>query len=140
MDESAEVLRRYLAAWNDQDGAVLANLYHQDAERASPLGTARGGPAIRQNAERLWRAAPDSHIAITNSAVCGNVVLYEFTDEGTHTGPLATPAGEVVGSGRHFRIEGAGVIELRDGRIAAERVYLDPGRLLSQIGLAGHSA
>ncbi len=135
MDEAAGVLQRYLAAWNDQDGERLAALYHQDAERASPLGTARGAQAIQEYAVRLWRAAPDARIEITQWAARGNVVLYEFTDEGRHTGPLATPSGEVRGSGRRFRIEGAGVFELRDGRIAAERVYLDPARFLGQLGL-----
>jgi steroid delta-isomerase-like uncharacterized protein len=135
MDEATRVLQHYLAAWNAQDGEGLTALYHQDAERASPLGTARGGPAIREAAARFWRAAPDGRIAITQWAARGDVVLYEFTDTGTHTGPLATPAGEVMGSGRPFRIEGAGVLELRDGRIAAERVYLDPGPFLRQLGL-----
>jgi ketosteroid isomerase-like protein len=63
------------------------------------------------------------------------VVLYEFVEEGTHTGPLMTPAGEVMGTGRHFRIDGTGVLELRDGRIASERVYFDPARFLGQLGL-----
>lgn len=135
MDEAGDVLRRYLTAWNAQDGEGLAALYHEDAERASPLGTARGGQAIREAAARFWRAAPDGRITIVHWAASGNVVLYEFTDEGTHTGPLATPAGEVIGQGKPFRIAGAGVVELRDGRIAAERVYLDPGPFLRQLGL-----
>lgn len=49
------MLERYVAAWNDQDGDRLAALYYPNAERASPLGTARGGTAIRAVAERLWR-------------------------------------------------------------------------------------
>jgi len=136
MDDAASVLQRYLATWNEQDGEGLARLYHPDAERASPLGTACGGEAIREFAMRLWRAAPDSRIEITHWASSGAVVLYEFADEGTHTGPLATPAGEVKGSGRRFRIEGAGVFELREGRIASERVYFDPGRLFGQLGVS----
>jgi steroid delta-isomerase-like uncharacterized protein len=136
MDEAARVLQHYVGAWNDQDGEGLAALYHQDAERASPLGTARGSKAIREAAMRLWRAAPDSRIAITHWAASGSIVLYEFTDEGTHTGPLATPSSEVMGSGRQFRIEGAGVLELHEGRIAAERIYLDAGQFLRQLGLS----
>lgn len=135
MAEGAEILQRYLAAWNAQDGERLAALYHPEAERASPLGTARGGAAIREAAARFWRAAPDSRIAFTHWAARGDVVLYEFTDEGAHTGPLATAAGEVPGSGRRFRIEGAGVLELRAGRIAAERLYFDTARFLAQLGL-----
>ncbi len=92
MDETADVLGRYVAAWNDQDGDRLAALYYPDAERASPLGTARSGTDIRAAAERIWRAAlPD---------------------------------------------RGAGVLELHDGRIAAERLYLDPGAFLRQLGLS----
>ncbi len=136
MDETSDVLERYVAAWSDQDGDRLAALYYPDAERASPLGTARGGTDNRAAAERIWRAAPDGRITITHWAARGSVVLYEFTDDGTHTGPLATPGGEVPGSGRRFRIEGAGVLELHDGRIAAERLYLDPGAFLRQLGLS----
>ncbi len=136
MDEAADVLDRYLAAWNAQDGERFAALYHPDAERASPLGTARGRTAIREAAARLWCAAPDSRVAFTHWAARGGVVLYEFTDDGTHTGPLVTAAGEVMGSGRPFRIEGAGVLEVRDGRIAAERLYFDPGAFLRQLGLS----
>ncbi len=135
MDEAAGVLQQYQAAWNDQDGERFAALYHPDAERASPLGTARGRAAIREAAARLWRAAPDSRVAFTQWAANGSVVLYEFTDDGTHTGPLATAAGEVMGSGRPFRIEGAGVLALREGRIAAERLYFDPGAFLRQLGI-----
>ena len=136
MDEGAGVPERYLAACNDQDGERLAALYHQEAERASHSGRRGVERPSGEYAERLWRAAPDSRIEIRNWAASGSVVLYEFTDEGTHAGPLATPSGEVMGSGRRFRIERAGVFELRDGRIAVERVYLDPGRFLGQLGLS----
>lgn len=136
MNDAAEVLERYRAAWNAQDGERFAALYHPDAERISPLGTAHGGDAIREAAARLWRAAPDSRVAFTHWAASGAVVLYEFTDDGTHTGPLATAAAEVIGSGRPFRIEGAGVLEVHEGRIAAERLYFDPGAFLRQLGLA----
>jgi hypothetical protein len=136
MEDAEGLLQRYVAAWNDQDGKALAALYDGKAERASPLGPARGRQAIRENAERLWRAAPDSRINITHTAVSGDVLLYEFSEEGTHTGPLATPAGEVIGSGRSFRIEGAGILELSGELIAAERVYFDSARFLAQLGLS----
>jgi hypothetical protein len=79
MEDAEGLLQRYVAAWNDQDGKALAALYDGKAERASPLGPARGRQAIRENAERLWRAAPDSRINITHTAVSGDVLLYEFS-------------------------------------------------------------
>lgn len=135
MNEAAEILERYRATWNAQDGDRFTALYHPDAQRVSPLGTAHGADSIRSAAARLWRAAPDLRVAFTQWAASGSVVLYEFTDDGTHTGPLAMAAGEVMGSGRAFRIEGAGVLELREGRIAAERLYFDPGVFLRHLGL-----
>jgi hypothetical protein len=42
----------------------------------------------------------------------------------------------VIGSGRSFRIEGAGILELSGELIAAERVYFDSARFLAQLGLS----
>ena len=63
------------------------------------------------------------------------MVLYEFLYEGIQTGPLATPSGEVMGSGRRFRVDGAGVLEIRDRRVAAERIYFNTAQFLGQLGV-----
>lgn len=63
------------------------------------------------------------------------MVLYELVYEGVHTGPLATSSGEIMGSGRHFHVAAAGVLEIRDGRITADRIYFDPAQFLGQLGV-----
>jgi hypothetical protein len=61
--ERVSLQQQRLAAWNDQDGQRMAAVYYPDAERVSPLGTVRGGEAIRAYAERFWRKchAPEHH-------------------------------------------------------------------------------
>jgi limonene-1,2-epoxide hydrolase len=132
-----ELLRRYIDRWNAQQGAEMANLYAERAERISPLGLASGRDAIRASAEGFWEAFPDSRVTILHYAAKGDVLFYEFTDEGTHTGPLMTLAGPVAGSGKTFRIVGVGIFEMADGVITAERLYFDAAALMIQLGLKG---
>jgi predicted ester cyclase len=135
MDEMSALVERYLAARNNEDPRQIESLYDEDAERVSPMGTVRGCAAIRAYAERFWRFAPSARHSFARWASQGTVVLYELVYEGVHTGPLATPSGDIVGSGQHFRIAGAGVLEISNGRIAAERIYFDPAQFLSQLGI-----
>ena len=132
-----ELLRRLFDSWNAQQGAEMANLYAEHAERISPLGLSSGHDAFRASAERFWEAFPDSRVTILHYAAKGDVLLCEFTDEGTHTGPLMTLAGPVAGTGKTFRILGVGIFEMADGVITAERLYFDAAALMIQLGLKG---
>jgi ketosteroid isomerase-like protein len=53
---------------------------------------------------------------------------------GTQTGPLATPAGEIPPTGHEIGGKYVGVFEVRDGRIAAQRVYFDRLAVVEQVG------
>jgi len=136
LDEATDVMERYLAAWNSHDGQLIASVYHLDAQRKSPLGTHRGSDEIRVYAERFWHFAPDSHRFAPHWAAQGNVIYFELLYEGIQSGPLSTPRGELEVSGQHFRMEGGGTLEIRDGRIVAERVYFDTAEFLRQLGLS----
>ena len=136
MDEEADVMGRYLAAWNGHDGRLIDAAYHEDAARRSPLGTVQGAAAIRALAERFWQFAPESRRSAPHWAAQGNVVYFELLYEGTQSGTLTTARRELEASGRYFRMEGGGVLEMRDGRIIAERVYFDTAEFLRQLGLS----
>jgi hypothetical protein len=70
-----------------------------------------------------------------HSAAQGNVIYFELLYGGIQSGPPATPRGELGVSGRYFRLEGAGTLERRDGRISAERVHFDTAEFPRQRGL-----
>jgi limonene-1,2-epoxide hydrolase len=136
MDETSDVMERYLAAWNAHDGQLIEAVYGQDAVRRSPLGTVRGVEAIRTYAERFWSFAPESRRSAPHWAAQGNVIYFELVYEGIQSGPLTTPRGELGVSGQAFHMEGGGTFEVREGRIVAERVYFDTAEFLRQLGLS----
>jgi ketosteroid isomerase-like protein len=54
---------------------------------------------------------------------------------GTHTGPLATPAGDVPPTGKPLRLAFADVFVIRDGLIVEHHIYYDQVAFLTQLGL-----
>jgi len=86
---------------------------------------------------RGWAAAfPDSKPDFRNAVAGGDTVVLELTWTGTHTGPLATPNGEVAPTGRSINIRAVQVVEVRDGKAASTRQYFDMATMMSQLGLA----
>jgi len=86
-----------------------------------------------------WRSAfPDVAGTVTNSAQGEGLAVLEIHWEGTHTGPLATPAGILPASGRRVAAD-ASFWALYDGdRIREMHHHLDVLTLLQQVGaLAG---
>ena len=88
-------------------------------------------------------AFPDHRITVLRTAVGdgGAVVVEESVIEGTHTGPLVGADGsELPPTGRHVSAPFAMVHEVRDGRLAASRLYFDQLELLAQLGVTGEAA
>lgn len=64
-------------------------------------------------------------------------VAAEMTLEGTHTGPLNLPSGEVPPTGKPLRFDRAFFSRFdEDGLIVDERRYYDVANQLEQLGLA----
>ncbi len=81
-------------------------------------------------------ALPDAQTRVTRVIEQGDWVATEHLGGGTHTGPLATPLGEIPPTGRAIALEIAEHYRLRDGKIAEMRAYWDIATLLRQIGVA----
>jgi len=68
-------------------------------------------------------------------------VVVEFTGRGTHTGTLATPAGDIPATGRSVTLQLVDVLEFADEKVKAQRSYFDSGSLMAQLGItAGQPA
>jgi steroid delta-isomerase-like uncharacterized protein len=84
-----------------------------------------------------WAAAfPDSRPEFHNAVASGQTVVLELTWTGTHTGPLATPTGDVAPTGKSINLRSIQVVEVRDGKAAGTRQYFDMATMMSQLGLA----
>ena len=66
--------------------------------------TFRGPGGFMQFMSGFERAFPDLTITVENQVATDEYVVNECTWTGTHTGPLATPAGDVPPTGK--RVEG----------------------------------
>ena len=93
---------------------------------------ARGDLALQQ---ALWTALPDTRIEVVARVANGDTVMSEEVLVGTQTGPFATPAGTLPASGRSIRMPFVTVQQIRDGKIAAERIYFDQLDFLRQLGI-----
>jgi predicted ester cyclase len=82
-----------------------------------------------------WKAVfPDVRGRIHHAVAGGDTVAVEVTWEGTHLGPLPTPAGPVPPSGRRIANEATMWFAVRGGRVHDIRHHLDMLTLLQQTG------
>jgi len=64
----------------------------------------------------------------------------EVVVTGTHTGPMLSPNGEIPPTGRRISLRSASVLQMKDGLIASEHVYLDQLEMKGQLGLTPTSS
>jgi steroid delta-isomerase-like uncharacterized protein len=130
------VARREVEAFNAGDWEQLAQTYTPDAVYDEP-GTGRrveGTDEIRE-VNRGWKAAfPDATGTITSVSASGNSVTVEVTWEGTQSGPLEGPQGELPPSNRRAVVRAVQILEFSDGRIKENRHYFDMLGMLQQLG------
>jgi steroid delta-isomerase-like uncharacterized protein len=99
--------------------------------------TFNGPEGFREWVEPFLRAMPDSSTEVTSVVDAGECVATEHTGRGTHTGPLATPGGEIPATGRSVEIRFGEFFGLRDGKIAMLRAYYDTAGIMRRLGVDG---
>jgi ketosteroid isomerase-like protein len=136
MGQAREILDRITAAVVMGDGEALGRLYAADAVAESPEGPRlEGRAAIVEYMTTFKRAFPDVSWESAHQHESGDTAIDEGYITGTHTGPLATPEGELAATGRAIRIRECDIVTVRDGLCVAHRFYFDQLEFLSQLGL-----
>jgi predicted ester cyclase len=59
--------------------------------------------------------------------------MLEITWEGTQSGPLQTPAGELPPSNRHVRLKAAEILDIENDRIKEAHHYFDLAGMMQQL-------
>jgi predicted ester cyclase len=116
--------------WTD-----VETVLHPDAAMSSPFGDRLSVTAWLDVNRSFAVACPDGRHTISDVVADGNRFAIEGVWTGTHTGPMAGPAGEVPPTGRTVVLPFCGVATRRGDRIAAVTVYLDQMTMLAQLGL-----
>ncbi len=121
---------------SDIDAAVSA--FSDELETTDPgMGTVHGLEPFREYLATLKRAMPDARAVIDQMHEADDTIVVEGRFVGTHTGPLATPDGDVQPTGAHVDLRFADVSRVRNGRIVSYHTYYDQLGLLTQLGLMG---
>jgi steroid delta-isomerase-like uncharacterized protein len=83
-----------------------------------------------------WREAfPDAHGTVTNAVAGDDTVTLEITWEGTQSGALGMPQGEIPPTNRRVTVKAAQVMKMADGEIEENHHYFDVMGMLEQLGV-----
>jgi steroid delta-isomerase-like uncharacterized protein len=99
--------------------------------------TGRRVEGVDQIVELSWgwrQAFPDVRGTVTGGLASGDTAALEIVWEGTQTGPLATPGGELPASGKRMRIQAVQVVQGSGGKLREVRHYFDLLTMLQQVG------
>lgn len=136
MGEARAVVDRFYAAYNSYDMNATLPQFDRDVVTVEPAGgEIRGIDAFAGYLGVFGRAVPDAKLNVVRAVESGDMVAIEGTFTGTHTGPLASPQGEIPPTGRAFVLPYMELFEVRGGRIVSHHIYYDQMSFLGQLGL-----
>jgi steroid delta-isomerase-like uncharacterized protein len=133
MSDVAAIAREYLEAWNRRDWAHYRGMMHPDYSYTGGDGQEQKGPEAGMAVAQMFaNAFPDGRIDVQKVLAAGDSAIVEFIGSGTHKGDLMG----IAPTGRSLRLPICDLIEVRDGKICAEREYMDMLYLMQQLGVA----
>jgi steroid delta-isomerase-like uncharacterized protein len=125
MSANIEVVRRFGEALTNRDWEAFREVVAEDCEWTDvPSGEVIHGVEALIGLCRTFTAAfPDFRVESLTLIGDGDVVANEWRGQGTH-----------AATGRAFVRTGVGMVEVRDGKIAAYRDYFDRQTMTDQVG------
>jgi steroid delta-isomerase-like uncharacterized protein len=129
VERTREVMERYLNS-NHSDLSMMAE---DVVFTTMATGDEHRGPeGIKRMLEHVYHEAFDAKAETRTRVYTDDHAVLEADFVGTHTGTFAG----IPATGRQVRVPLCVVYDLRDGKIARGRVYLEVPVLLRQIGAA----
>jgi steroid delta-isomerase-like uncharacterized protein len=133
-----EIVQKQLDVWNSHNAAAVAAGYTPSASVLDPSYDAplSGRAAIEKDAADFFVALPDLRFRVDAMMREGDLVAYEGSARGTHTGPLQLPTGVVPATNKPIEFRFA-IFQRLDasGSIRDEHRYYDVAGMLGQLGL-----
>lgn len=131
MADLTKIARDYMETWNRRDWDAYRGFMHESYSYTGGDGNRMDGPDAGVRVGQMFATAfPDGKINVKHAHASDNTVVIEFVGTGTHNGEFPG----VPASGRKINIPVCDVIEFRDGKIYAEREYIDMLALMQQLG------
>src|SRR5581483_10134716 len=117
MATAAQVVLDWAARLDAGDLDGSGELVTDDVVWANPVATVHGRHELRGLLDVFWTAVPDFRHDVSDVVESGDLVALRGTATGTHTGPLAGPAGEVPASGNAISFPFAAWARVEGGKI-----------------------
>ncbi len=136
-DSLREIADRLLDAFNAHDPSGLAALYAVDQVTTctGESEAIRGRDAKAEFVGDFFRAFPDIRLEPFSILIARDHIVCEVYTQGTNTGPIHTPDGEIPPTGRPVDVKMSFTLRVdKDGMIAEDRTYYDTGLFMRQLG------
>ena len=131
-EESKAAVERFFRAMSQGDEAALDELVAPDAEIVGALGGGRGPAVYKQVSAALRGAFPDVRFTVDELVAERDRVAVRMTTSGTHRGAFMG----IAPTGKPLSWVGAGILHVRDGRIARQWALQDRLGIFEQLGVA----
>ena len=132
---TCSVIEQHITAFNDRREGD--DPWAADAHMVAPGGA---NPTGRDEVLGFLRVF---HTAFSDGTLTAHTVIadgvrgaVEGEFNGTHDGPLASPAGEVPATGRVVSFRWAAIYEVDGSELRSEHLFFDQADFLAQLGLA----
>ena len=137
MSDAAAIAREYLESFNRRDWDHIRDLFASGYSYTGSDGEKQQGPEAGLAVVQMWaNAFSDAKADIRQIHVAGDVATVEFQASGTQNGELMG----IPATGRKVSMPVCTVLEIRDGKITAEREYMDLAHMMQQLGVMPVSA
>ena len=136
MGHAKDLIDRSLKSWSARQFGEWSADYAEDAELTGPGGLTGRGRDIQQAFYSIWQDGfPDNQITNVRITEDGDRAVLEAVFEGTHTGVLKAPSGDIPPTGQRVAIPFVGTYTLGGGQYTSFRLYFDQMDLITQLGL-----
>jgi steroid delta-isomerase-like uncharacterized protein len=125
------IVREYMECFNSRSWDRYREMLHPEYSYTGGDGQKMNGPEAGMAVAQMFAGAmSDAKISVKSVHVAGDTAAVEFIGSGTHDGDFAG----IAPSGRKVTMPVCMVVDIRDGKISAEREYMDMMHLMQQIG------
>ena len=134
---NADIAREYAECVNRRDFDRIRQLFDSRYSYTGGDGQRQDGPQAGIDVVQMYVSAfPDVKSEIRQVHTAGDTVVLEFIARGTHQAELMG----IPATGRKVEVSICTVLDIRNGKIYAEREYFDVLHMMQQLGVAPAAA
>ncbi|MFK0333437.1 nuclear transport factor 2 family protein [Rhizobium sp. NPDC090275] len=139
MPTNEEIIRELYRTAEVKDVAAFVALFAEGGYFWDvSAGAKYYGHDIGKTVDIYATAFHDMHRELGNFYVTDDMVIVELTLNGTHSGPLALPAGTIPTTGKEMHAPCCDVFHLKDGKVTSFHCYTAATIIFGQLGVLGN--